>query len=188
MVDEYIGSTFEKWPFEGELLADKVFEKCIFEKINLIGFKFASCKFDECTFINCVFSAVEFSNCRLNDIKIESSKMVGIDWTKTKEIVRVRIKNSVLDMSNFGFLKLAKSKIVGCSLRECDFTETDLAKADLSGNDFDKSRFFKTDLSGANLTGSKNYAINVFGNKLVKTKFSMPEVIDLLKGLDIVIE
>ena len=114
--------------------------------------------------------------------------MVGIDWTKTKEIVRVRIKNSVLDMSNFGFLKLAKSKIVGCSLRECDFTETDLAKADLSGNDFDKSRFFKTDLSGANLTGSKNYAINVFGNKLVKTKFSMPEVIDLLKGLDIVIE
>ncbi len=179
---------FEKWPFEGELLADKVFEKCEFKKINLIGFKFENCKFDECSFINCVFSAVEFNNCRLNDVKIENSKMVGIDWTKTKEVVRLKVKDSILDMSNFGFLKLAKSKIINCSLRECDFTETDLVKADLSGNDFDKSRFFKTDLSGANLMGAKNYVINVFGNKLAKAKFSMPEVVDLLKGLDIVIE
>ncbi len=186
--DEFLNEKFEEWPFGEGKLVEKSFEKCEFKNCNLVNYAFDSCKFDECKFIGCTFSAVVFDNCRLIDTEVKESKMIGIDWTRCRELVRISFTNSVVDMSNFSLLKLAKSKFKNCSVRDCDFTECDLSGDDLSNSDFNNTRFIKSNLSGVNLTGARNYLINIFGNTVTKAKFSMPEVMDLLKSLDIIIE
>jgi uncharacterized protein YjbI with pentapeptide repeats len=110
--DEIIREKFNGWKFEGKKLGEKNFEKCEFYKCSLIDFIFDRCKFDECKFVDCMFSAVEFNNCEIMDITVVNSKMIGIDWTKARDVARVNFTNSILDMSNFGFLKLNKSKLL----------------------------------------------------------------------------
>jgi uncharacterized protein YjbI with pentapeptide repeats len=186
--EEFISCEFEGVEISGEIVERKIYEACVFSKCNLINFGFIDCKFIDCQFLDCVLSAVNFTNSSISDIKIKNSKMVGIDWTKTKQFEGFEAKDSSLDMSNFRFLKLEKAKIIDCSVRECDFTETNLTAANLENNDFEKSRFFKTNLSDASLRKAKNYDIDVKNTILKKTKLSMPEAMRLLDGLDIVLE
>jgi len=96
--------------------------------------------------------------------------------------------NSQLDYSNFRFLKLAKIKMVKCQAKEVDFIETDLSGGDFRETDFEKSRFFKTNLSHADFKGARNYLIDPANNVLKKTRFSLPEAMGLLQGLDIILE
>jgi uncharacterized protein YjbI with pentapeptide repeats len=75
-----------------------------------------------------------------------------------------------------------------CQLKEADFTEANLSKADCSFSDFLGARFINTNLTRANFTNATNYSIHPHGNKLCKTKFSLPEVLSLLDVFDIIIE
>ncbi len=78
--------------------------------------------------------------------------------------------------------------MVKCEAKEVDFTETDLSHSDLKGTDFEKSRFFKTNLAYADFKGARNYYIDARVNTLKQTKFSLPEALSLLNGLDIILD
>ena len=85
-------------------------------------------------------------------------------------------------------LKLKKLKMTGCEAKEADFTEADLSTGDFSNTDFEKSIFFHTNISGADFKGARNYYIDARVNIVKKAKFSLPEALALLDGLDVVIE
>ena len=74
-----------------------------------------------------------------------------------------------------------------CIAKDVDFRETLLMKSDLSHTDFADSIFIKTDLTEADLTEARNYNINATLNTIKNAKFSLPEAISLLYGLDIVL-
>jgi uncharacterized protein YjbI with pentapeptide repeats len=81
-----------------------------------------------------------------------------------------------------------KIKITGCEAKEVDFIETDMTGGDFKNTDFEKSRFFKANLTEADFKGARNYFIDVKNTIIKKTRFSMPEAVELLSSLDIIID
>ena len=70
---------------------------------------------------------------------------------------------------------------------DVDFRETDLSQADFAGTNLCDSLFLATDLTEADLSQARNYQIDPSQNTVRKAKFSLPEAMSLLYGLDIVL-
>lgn len=85
-------------------------------------------------------------------------------------------------------MDLRKSLMHNCVAREADFAETNFSEAKLCGTDLTAARFANTNLTKADLRQAKNYSIRPDSNKIKKAKFSLPEAMLLLYGLDIELE
>jgi fluoroquinolone resistance protein len=186
--ENYTGEVFSKVEMGDEEIQSVTFEECRFNECSFIATKLPGCRFVNCKFTDCTLSAIAVTNARFDNTSFEKCKAIGIDWTLAKEFRDMAFKNCQLNYSNFRFLKIAKTKMTGCEVKDADFTETDLSLSDLSNSDFEKTRFMKTNLNGANLKGATNYAIDARYCSLKKTRFSYPEVVTLLQNLDIIIE
>lgn len=86
---------------------------------------------------------------------------------------------------NFSDLKMKRASFAGCKVKECSFNETYLSEADFRGADLEESIFHHADLSHADFRDAKNYSIDPQSNTLKKARFSIPEVLSLLKFYDI---
>ncbi len=186
--EKYFQRTFTGLSSEKEEVASRVFEECEFKSCTFIETRFVKCVFLDCKFIECVLSAVKLLNSRFSRTGLHRCKAIGIDWPKAAKVDNLEFQGCKMDYSNFRFMKLPGTKIVGCEAKEVDFIEADLKGSDFRGTDFEKSVFFKTDLSGADFRNSRNYGIDVRNNTLKGARFSFPEVMGLFSGLDIIIE
>jgi fluoroquinolone resistance protein len=171
-----------------EIVKAVTYEECTFESCSFISCRFEKCKFISCKFNDCILSAVVPMDCRFIEAEFNRCKTLGIDWTKTQLLREQVFKDCQLNYSSFKLLKTPRIKMINCEVKEADFTEADMRRGDFKNTDFEKSRFFKTNLSGADFKGARNYAIDPLNNTLKKTRFSYPEVLTLLNGLDIIIE
>jgi uncharacterized protein YjbI with pentapeptide repeats len=84
-------------------------------------------------------------------------------------------------------------KIKNTIFKNCQLLDTDFSECDLTGSIFDNcdlagSVFNSTKLEKADLRTSFNYAIDPEKNYIKKAKFSLPEVLGLLRNYDIVVE
>jgi fluoroquinolone resistance protein len=184
----HLKEKLHKISFAGGTLPAGVYEECLFESCSYIDCKFLEIKLINCVFKDCLLSAVSPLDCRFLEVKFAGCKVVGVDWTRTLEIRDLGFDQCQVDLSNFRFLKLAGLKIAHCRVKESDFTEADLTGSDFSHSDLEGTRFFKTNLSAANFKGAINYHIDVSNNIVKKARFSLPEAVALLKGMDIIIE
>ena len=105
-----------------------------------------------------------------------------------------------------GFLPF--DSLSGCSLRHCVFFGLDLksfnfSRTDLSGSVFDGchleeasfqecrlggASFAQNDLSGADFRGAEEYFFSLESNRVKGARFSLPEAVNLLSALGVVIE
>ena len=128
----------------------------------------------------------DFADCALS----------GVDWS------------ALLDERKRGMGFLPFDSLRGCSLRHCVFFGLDLkgfqfAGADLSGSFFDGCKleeasfagcrlqgtsFAQNDLRGADFRGATEYFFSLEGNRVKNAKFSLPEAVNLLAALGVVIE
>lgn len=186
--DNYYEQTFSSLALHGEKAPEKIFENCVFEKCQLVDCSFEKSKFLDCRFQECVISAVDLHNCRITEPSFKQCKIMGIDWTKIDLLREPIFEKCQLSMSNFRMLKLSKVRMTDCEVREVDFGETEMKEAVLTGSNFETSRFFKTALTNADFRKARNYEIDITTCKITGAKFSYPEVVSLLKGLEIIIE
>jgi fluoroquinolone resistance protein len=184
----YYQEKFSKLILTREVFNSLVFEDCEFNGCSFIECKFETSKFLNCVFKECILSAVAPADCRFDEVKFEGCKVIGMDWTKAYKVSDLEFNQSQINYSNFRFLSLSKIKITHCEAKEVDFIETDLSGADFQDTNLEKSRFFKTNLTEANFRRATNYFIDVKNNTLKKTHFSMPEAMNLLKALDIILD
>jgi uncharacterized protein YjbI with pentapeptide repeats len=185
---EYRRQRFRGIKSAGETVKSVTFEDCEFQACSFVTCRFEKCTFLDCRFDDCLLGAVVPVDSRFSGIKLTQCKAIGIDWTKARKIEDLRFDTCQVNDSNFRFLKLAGVIIANSQAKEADFTEADLSGADLRNTDFANARFFKTDLSNCDFRGARNYFIDVKNNVLKRTRFSLPEAMSLLDGLDIVIE
>jgi fluoroquinolone resistance protein len=178
----------QKLSLEGGSIRESIFEECTFEACTIINCKFDHTKFLSCEFKDSVLSAVIPLDSRFLEVGFKACKVLGMDWTKALEIRDLSFAECQLNFSNFRFLKLAGLKISHCQVKDSDFTEADLSGADFRSSDLENTRFFKTNLTGADFRGALNYRIDVANNSVKKARFSLPEAVALLKGLDINID
>jgi fluoroquinolone resistance protein len=184
----YLQEKFSKLSFNKETFKSLSFEDCEFSGCSFIECKFEMSKFLNCVFKECIMSAVAPVDCRFIEVKFNGCKVIGMDWTKAHKVQDLEFTQSQINYSNFRFLGLAKIKITQCEAKEVDFIEADLSGADFHDTDLEKSRFFKTNLTEANFKRARNYFIDIKTNTLKKTHFSMPEAMNLLQSLDIVLD
>jgi fluoroquinolone resistance protein len=186
--NSYYREKFAKLSLEKETVKARYFEECEFDSCTFVDCKFEKCKFLNCKFNDCILSAVIPLDSNFIDTTFRKSKVLGFDWTKALKIEGLVFEGIKINYSNFKLLKIPKIKIVNCEAKEVEFIETDLNNGDFKNTDFEKSRFFKADLSEADFRGARNYSIDVKNNTLKKTRFSLPEALALLEGLDIILE
>jgi fluoroquinolone resistance protein len=174
----------------GGLLEQKEFIACTFIKCVFRETVFHGCEFRECLFRGCDLSLSSLKSSVFSGCLFEDCQLVGVNWTeaawkKSRLLKPVDFSGCSINHSTFMGMDLKKIRIIRCSAREVDFTDANLSLADCTFSDFADSRFLHTDLSGADFTGATNYAIAANLNTLKKTKFSLPEAMSLLYGLDI---
>jgi fluoroquinolone resistance protein len=184
----YYQEKFSRLSVLNEIIEAREFEECEFEVCSFLNCKFEKCQFLRCELKECTFSAIDPHESRFLEVKFSGSKVIGFDWAKSAKVEDLEFTDCQINYSNFKLLKVPKIKIINCQAKEVDFIETDMNHGTFKNTDFEKSRFLKTDLSYSDFSGAKNYSINLLDNKLKKAKFSLPEALSLLNGLDIIIE
>jgi len=173
--------------------SDIEFSDCTFIDCNFMECEFYNCSFTNCTFSNCDLSLLKVTNSRFVDVSFKQSKAIGIDWTKAGGVssrmpLSIHFFDSVINYSSFFGLSLHNMQIIHCSVHDVDFTEAKLNNAHLQKSDFFNSRFLHTDLTKADFVDAINYLIDPTANIVKKAKFSVPEVMSLLRGFEIIVE
>lgn len=189
---------YENHKFEGLTLENELLERYEFIDCTFVG-----CTVEHCKLLNCVFSDCKFEKCSVANIEVKDSRMVfsefvscnlvGIDW---------------LTLLPDGKFAIPISKLQSCHLKYNTFTEVKFNKFDFSGTEIVRSMFAKCELGGSNFRRCKlneteffqcdirkadfreasGYQIDIMTNKMKAAKFSYPDAICLLDGLELEIE
>ena len=177
---------------DGEEIRGREFYDCTFTRCSFRETKFVHCKFNDCIFADCDLSLASFANSSFRDTQFERSLLVGVNWTMadwpdfTRQ-AQVGFRKCTLDYSTFIGLKLHKIHFVECSVKDVDFSDADLTEADFGRAVLTKSQFRNTVLNKANFEGATDYQIVPTQNRIDEARFSMPEAMSLLYGLNIVL-
>ena len=187
---EFDSLTFTSISYQQQTVTERTFEDCQFLNCTLRQIAFKAC-----TFRNCVFRATDLSlasvvDCIFTTTVFKDSQLIGINWTEANWHQRgflhpIDFFNCVLNYATFFGLDLTQVKLTGCLAKEVDFAEANLTGAICRETDFSGSRFLHTNLTKADFSGAQNYAIAATTNTLKQAKFSLPEAMSLLYGLDI---
>jgi uncharacterized protein YjbI with pentapeptide repeats len=189
---EYAERTFKKLTLQAKQISKKKFENCTF----------VGCSFQECGFLNCQFRDCIFQECDLRMLKVrgssfrntifKKSQVIGVNWvegswSKKGLLDSIGFIESDVSYCTFIGLELSKMAMTHCTAKNADFAEANLTEADFSQTDFSEARFLHTNLTEANFTHATHYAIDMTLNTLKKAKFSLPEAVNLLRCMNIVL-
>lgn len=169
------------------------FHDCHFAECSLAEAAFSRCRFVDCRFRDCDLSLIQVTATAFSTTRFEKCRIIGVDWTRADWGgvllgVPLSFRECAISHSTFIGLHLRGSVIRDCAAVNVDFREADLREADLRGTDFSDSLFGRTDLCRADLRGARNYQIAAAQNTVTGARFSLPEALSLLYGLDIVLE
>ncbi len=189
---EYRDQTFKRVSYPGKPINGATFENCLFVACTFTETAFNNCKFRDCEFKECDLRLAQVRGSQFVSTRFEQSNVTGINWTTTAwpkggMFNPVVFTNCDLSFSVFTALDLRRMQIVRCVAKGADFAEADLTAADCTYTDFAESRFLHTNLTEADFSQATNYTIVARLNTLKKTKFSLPEAVRLLDGLDIIL-
>ena len=159
------------------------FRSCIFTATDLSGIRFI-----DCTFKGCDLSNVKVNKSSFHETKFKECKMLGFRFDLCDQLgLTVRFENCQLDHS-FYQVKLNHTVFMNTSLKEVDFTESDLRNTILDQCDLLSAAFSHTNLERANLSTAINYSIDPENNRIQGARFSLPSVLGLLDSYNIVIQ
>lgn len=186
------GKRFEDIRFDTDIVrhvySECTFERCHFADMALNDVVFANCAFTACTFRN-----VDVAGLGMQNASFRASACIGVDWSETRRRGRLfplfkEIHGCTLKFNNFFKMKLPKMSVADSSLLDCAFMECDLSGSSFRRVDFQDTTFQECNLTKADFREAINYRINTAANRISKARFSMPEAVGLLCGLDIIIE
>jgi uncharacterized protein YjbI with pentapeptide repeats len=128
-----------------------------------------------------------FRNTILKQSKVAAVNWAEAVWSKQGLLESIGFVESDVSHSTFIGLDLTGMALTKCTATNADFAEANLTRANCTHTDFFESRFLHTNLTEADFTNARNYAIDVALNVVKKTKFSLPEAVNLLRCMDIVL-
>lgn len=189
----YECETFENLRLEQKRIQNYVFFECTF--IN--------CIFDECTLTGCSFTDCRFLHCSIISLRTEHSQMkysefvtcnlIGIHWKKLLPVRSIaepvrQLKNCVLKYNSFIDMSLGKFDFSGNTIQESVFDHCKLTESCFDSCGLTATQFTRCDMRKADFRNAAGYQIELSSNQLKEARFSFPEVIHLLNGLDIKID
>lgn len=185
---EYVEQTFRETVMTQEAVTAVTFEECTFANCNFSETQFKRCTFRDCHFQGCDLTLLTVDYSTFQRCKFTECKLIGVNWAKAERIQWSEFHGCNLSYATFMEMDLSKAVLTRCLAKEATFAETNLTDADCTHTDFADGRFIHTNLTRTDFRGARNYLIVAAENTLKQTKFSLPEAIALLDGLDIVLE
>ena len=183
------------------LIADQVFEKQNYTQVKLAKGEYDNCSFNNCVFTdsdlsNINFTECEFQDCDLsnvnikhtvfNDVDFSNCKLLGLQFNHCSDFLfSVTFKTCNLTLASFYQVKSKGTKFYECLLQQVDFTRAELTSSVFDNCDFKGATFEETQLEKVDFSSSYNYVIDPEINKIKKAKFSIPEVLGLLRKYNI---
>ena len=165
------------------------FVGCTFDDSHLRELAFRECRFLACAFVACDLSLVDVSGSVFRDVSFDACNLTGVNWSRASatlhDPLEVDFRDCILDFALFRGCSLEERRIDHCVAHECDLRETVLRGAVCRGTDFAGSNFEGADLSGADFRKARNYAIDVRTTRVAGARFTLPDAVALLEGLEI---
>jgi fluoroquinolone resistance protein len=181
--------TFDNIDYTGKKLAKTEFIDCVFNNCNFVKADISEHDFVDCHFKGCNLSLAVMENTGLKNIRFIDCKLTGIDFSRCSNFLfAATFENSPLDYSSFFQKKMKKTLFTDCSVKDVDFTETDLSMAIFKNCDLQHASFVAAILEKTDFRAARNYAFDPEQNSIKKARFSYPGVMGLLAKYDIEIE
>jgi len=191
--DRYDEQTFKDSEYAKQEIRSIEFSGCTFMRCSFNEAILQGCTLRQCTFKECDLSLMRVKDSLFAGAKFEDCKLVGVNWAEARWTQAglldppVHFTGCSISYSTFIGVKLKKATLTKCVARDVDFSEANLTGANCTDTDFSESRFSGTNLTDADFTQATNYQINVTQNTVKGAKFSLPEAMALLYGLDIIL-
>lgn len=174
--------------FSKKSLEGYTFTSCSFHSCNFSEAILRNAKFCGCIFLNCNLSLPKLEGCRFQDAQFVECKIVGAEFFKCeKTFFSTSFKKCLLQYCNFSDLNMKNVSFKESLLKENHFINTILNGADFTDVDLAGTIFHNCDLCKADFSSAMQYDIDPQTNKIKKAKFSLPEVVGLLRGFNITI-
>ena len=187
---EYTDQRFKRLTCRAQVITRQKFDGCTFDHCSFQETVFQSCRFNDCTFTDCDLRLARVPGSSFRSVLFERSNVTGINWAdgswaKSGLLNSIGFHECDVSYATFIGLELKKLVMTQCVAKDVDFSDANLTQANCTETDFFESRFVHTNLTEADFTHARNYAIDPSLNVLKNAKFSLPEAIALLRGLNI---
>jgi uncharacterized protein YjbI with pentapeptide repeats len=184
-----VNKTFTKVDYSDKDLTFSEFDSCVFIDCNFSKGDLSNIEFLDCRFEGCDFSMVKLNNSGLKNISFTGCKLLGTDFTRCKEfLLSFRFEKCSLDFSTFHGKKIQKTIFKDCSIKEVDFSFTDLTASVFLNCDLTRSVFQQTIIEKVDFRTANNYSFDLESNRIKNAKFSVSGIIGLLDKYQIIIE
>ena len=100
----------------------------------------------------------------------------------------MNVEGCDMSYSMFEKLDLSGSYFINNKIHEVDFRQCNLNKVVFKGSNLTRTRFDRSDLSESDFRKAKNYFFDPGQVKCKKARFDSPEVLNLLKAFNVIIE
>lgn len=185
----YGKETFSKIDYSDKELSGKEFNACTFAHCNFLNSNLSHNEFTNCYFDTCNLSMAMLEHTKLDNAQFINCKIMGVDFSKCSDFLfSASFSKCTLDFTQFLGKNLKKIKFEDCSMKEANFTESNLTDAALINCDLSRTVFYRTTLIKADFRTSYNYTIDPELNRIKNAKFSMNGVLGLLEKYDISVE
>ncbi len=180
---------FEKVDFNVAPLPTDEYENCLFKNCYFSNANLSGFIFDSCEFLSSNLSLANLGNTVLRDVRFADCKLLGLRFDDCNQFgISMSFTDCVLNYSSFFRVRQPKSVFKNVLLHDVDFSESDFSGAVFDNCDLQTATFDRTNLEKADFRTAFNYRIDPTANKVKKARFSLPAVVGLLDGFNIVIE
>ena len=186
---EYESREFRQIEYKEEIkeinFTDCEFYNCTINEIEIRNCNFRSCKFYNCTVLNVKFKFTDMLDC-----EFYKCLLIGVNWTDLAQKFSVtkpftKVEACELRYHIFERFNLKAFSFKECSLEGSIFEDCNLEGASFEGCNLKETQFKNNNMNKADFRDAKDFAINIYENKVKNAKFSYPEAISLLTEIGI---
>jgi uncharacterized protein YjbI with pentapeptide repeats len=186
MIDSIENSIFEKQDYTKVPLKKGAYDNCKFINCSFLNSDLSNVNFTTCEFQDCDWSNTNIKHTVLNEVCFSNCKLLGLQFDHCSDFLfSVEFIKCNLSFSSFYNLRAKKTSFKDCILHQVDFTTAELSSSVFDNCDFKSATFERTILEKVDFRSSYNYIIDPEMNTVKKAKFSMPEVLGLLRKYNI---
>ncbi len=168
-------------------LGGKELFRCTFQGCQLRESRWRKATLERCTFVGSDLSGVVLDQTGLRGVRFESTKLLGVDFSRIAPHAEVAFVDSKLRYASFARQALRTTTFRNCSAPDVTFVDVDLTEADFGGTDLTGSTFTGCTLVKADLRTARGLFLEPARNRLKDTGVPVETAVLIAQHLGMVV-
>lgn len=175
-----------------EDIRDMDFEYCIFKNCKINSITLRNCSFTDCVFENCIIGNNKFIVTTLEDCNFIKCNLLNVNWIEVLEegsplMPFAKLENCNLKYNSFFEMHLNKFDFKESTIVESEFYKCNMTNANLNRCNLMHTTFSSCNLFAADFINAKDYQIDIRTCNVEKAHFTLPDAMNLLSPLGVII-